>query len=310
MPFNVAPGRAVLRNLRLNAFSRPMHAPLAHSQVRRVCLATHRGTLKPFSTTVLSSSPLFRQQVNAYSTASDSSKKKTASKAGKASKKTTGKKKATKPKELSEKQKLTQERREFKKTIEALKITALEPPKRLVENLWNLAVQTKLSETKGEYKSGKEIFKAATDLAKNISQEEKESFAATVKSNKEANEVAYKEWIKSHPAVQVRDANIARRRLARLTGRIFPPLRDDRLVKRPRNAFSFYMKERYGGGDFKHMTAPEMISQARQEWQGMTNIEKEKYEELKRSDKDRYIREYQEAYGEEPKLVKRERESA
>lgn len=86
---------------------------------------------------------------------------------------------------------------------------------------------------------------------------------------------AYDQWIKSHTPLQIKEANLARRRLAKLKKSSVPQLRDDRLVKRPRTAFVHYFVERTEGGDFKHMAAKDITSRVTEEWRGMTDYEKE-----------------------------------
>lgn len=314
MPFTLARrgGGGLLRSLHIShSVSRPVRVAISQSHIRRISLAPRRTVLRPITSNLPTLGVVSKQLIKAYAT--ETTGKKT-TKPSKGAKKTTKKKKpAAKPKPkkrvLTEKQKEAKKARELRQWIKDLKAAALQPPKRVSENYWNLAVVSKLAEAEKTHQKGAEAFKAATDLAKAISAEEKEHFTSIAAANKRTNNAAYEAWIQTHTPLQIKDANLARRRLAKLTSGFVPQLRDDRLVKRPRTAFVLYFVDRTEGGDFKHMAAKDITSRVTEEWREMTDYEKEKYRQRQETDKARYIREYRDVYGEEPALAKSASES-
>jgi hypothetical protein len=105
-------------------------------------------------------------------------------------------------------------------------------------------------------------------------------YVRQVESNKVANASAYEEWVKSHTPLQIREANLARKRLAKFTEQRknpikLPPIRDDRQVKLPPTSFCLYLSERYESGDLKHMSIGDATARVAQEWKGLTDSEKE-----------------------------------
>ncbi|KAL4893902.1 hypothetical protein BDV59DRAFT_176409 [Aspergillus ambiguus] len=315
MPFSlVRRGGGLLKHLHVSdAFSRPLQVAVARSHVRRISFPARRTALRPIAHNLPVSTVLSGQLINTFATKTGektSNSSQGTKKKSKATKKKAKKPKAPKKRGLTEKQKEAKKARELRQLIKDLKVAALEPPKKLSENYWNLAVMSKLAEAQQTSQKGSEAFKAATELAKAISAEEKEKFTSIAASNKQSNAAAYDHWIKSHTPLQIKDANLARRRLAKYTKSSVPQLRDDRLVKRPRTAFVHYFVERTEGGDFKHMAAKDITSRVTEEWRGMTDYEKEKYRRLQESDKERYLREYREVYGEDPASVKSDSESS
>ena len=99
-------------------------------------------------------------------------------------------------------------------------------------------------------------------------------FQNQAEENRTANEASYAAWVKSHTPSQIRDANIARRSLARILNKPYRPIKDERLVKRPITAYLLYCKERNATGDFKHMAVSDATARTTEEWKGMTESEK------------------------------------
>ncbi|KAE8372917.1 hypothetical protein BDV26DRAFT_273128 [Aspergillus bertholletiae] len=321
MPLNLARrGGGILRSLHLSdAFSRPIRITIAQSHVRRISLITRGQTLRPISRVLPSASVLSQRLLKTDATTSDvngvktkrtkSTKDEKETKKPKKTKKSSATKPKPKPKpkarQLTEKQKEAKKAQELRDQIKDLKIAALEAPKKLPERVTTLAIKEKFQEARNSYSKPQDAFKAATDLAKTLSQEEREHLAAVAESNKNANATAYNEWIKSYTPLQVKDANLARVKLTRLTKKKYPPLRDDRLVKRASSSYVIFYLERTGQGDFKHMAVKDISARVAEEWKGLTESEKEKYDRLHAADRERYFREYREVYGEEPAKFRR-----
>lgn len=221
-----------------------------------------------------------------------------------AKKRTTKSKAKAKPqpkrKVLTEKQKEAKKARELREKVKELKATALQPPKKLPEKPWIVTFQGVYPEAAKNNEKGVASFKAAVELAKSVSPEQKERYAAAAKANRATNMAAYDEWLKKHTPLQIKEANHARRRLAQLGKASLPQLQDDRLVKRPRSAYTLYFTERFEHGDFKHMGAKDMIIRVAEEWKGLTDAEKMKYQKLQANDVERYKKEYKQTYGQEP----------
>lgn len=55
----------------------------------------------------------------------------------------------------------------------------------------------------------------------------------------------------------------------------YSQIKDERLVKRPRTSFILFFKDRVGSGDLKHLSSPEMGSQATSEYNALSAPEKE-----------------------------------
>ncbi|OAG41695.1 hypothetical protein AYO21_04159 [Fonsecaea monophora] len=183
----------------------------------------------------------------------------------------------------------------------------LEEPKQLPSTPHRLIFS---EETK---KSGGQVKAAATAAAerfRNLSLEERERYNHEATENKAKNERAYKQWVQTHSPLEIRLANNARRQLtkkAKAAGKKkqYKPIQDDRSVRRPRNAYAFFFKERNDSGDLRGMTVGERGKLIGQEWKNLSSSEKKTYEDQAQADKDRYLEEYKTVYGEEPSFTKR-----
>ena len=102
-----------------------------------------------------------------------------------------------------------------------------------------------------------------------------QKFVDAAAANKEAHQEEYEKWINSHTPLEIKQANLARRRLAQIQNKKFFPIHDPRLVKRAKVGYLFYAEERHQAGDLKHMTIPERGVRIAEEWRGMTDAEKQ-----------------------------------
>ncbi|KAF7117549.1 hypothetical protein CNMCM5793_006601 [Aspergillus hiratsukae] len=313
MPRNmIQGGGGILRYLRRGgALIRPTRVAIANGLVRRICLSTNHHLVNATAKTIRPSVILSRPLINSFATTStpDEETETTKSKGSKTGKKKTTKKRSStakakdKPKprkRLTEKQKEAKKAEKTKELVKQLKKTALEPPKKLIENPWNLAIATVAKEIQARGVKGPDFVAQCSQLAQSISAEERERIATEAEANKAANAAAYDAWIKEHTPLQIREANAARRRLNKIKDTSLRLLRDDRQVKRPRTAYLLYMLDRTGEGDFKYMKAKDIALRVTEEWKGLTSTEKEKYLRQAEQDRERYRQEYREVYGEEP----------
>ncbi|KEY76172.1 transcription factor HMG box [Aspergillus fumigatus] len=288
MPRNIIQGgSSILRYLhRSNALIRPSRVAIANGFIRRICVSTNSQlvspTLKTFRPSVILSRPL----INSFATTitpddETETTKSTGSKTGKKNTKKRSSKAATKAKpkprkKLTDKQKEAKKAEKMKELVKQLKKTALEPPKKLIENPWNLTIATVAKGLQARGVNGTDFIMQCSQLAQSISAEERERIATEAEANKAANAAAYEAWIQQHTPRQIRDANAARRRLNKIKNTSLRLLHDDRQVKRPRTAYLLYMLDRTAEGDFKYMTAKDISVRLTEEWKGLTATEKER----------------------------------
>ncbi|GIK02775.1 hypothetical protein Aspvir_006836 [Aspergillus viridinutans] len=312
MPRNVLQGGGgILRYLhRSNALVRPSRVAIANGLVRRICLSTNRHLVNSTAKTIRPSVIVSRPLINSFATTStpDDEAETTKAKGSKTGKKTTKKRSSkakakAKPKprkKMTDKQKEAKKAEKVKELVKQLKKTALEPPKKLIENPWNLAIATVAKEIQARGVKGPDFVTQCSQLAQSISAEERERIATEAEANKAANAAAYDAWIQQHTPLQIKEANAARRRLNNIKNTSLRLLRDPRQVKRPRTAYLLYMLDRTAEGDFKYMKAKDIALRVTEEWKGLTSTEKEKYLRQAEEDRERYRQEYFEVYGEEP----------
>jgi hypothetical protein len=136
------------------------------NQLRCLSLATNVRQALP----QLQKIPAIQSLSQSNSFATDVSPKAKKPKA-KADKEKPAKSRSTKKKPLSEKQVEAKKAREHREHIKQLKETALELPKRLSENYYNLALVDKINEIKGQYPPGTESLKMAAQLIKPVPNE-------------------------------------------------------------------------------------------------------------------------------------------
>ncbi|KAJ9204112.1 transcriptional regulator family: HMG [Paecilomyces variotii] len=314
MPFMLARrGRCIVRQFGLReTLPLSTRVSLVPRHVRRVSLAVNDLSLKQATPTGPVRSVLSQIQATSYATAG---RPKAHTGRAKASTGSSGSKKTGKKSTSSKKKELTPEEKEAKKEaqkakalkeeIKQLKITALEPPKKLPQSAYTVAFQEKMvSGPKEEGKPPAQHFKEVANAVKELPSYELERYAQIAESNKAENSAAYDAWIKSHTPLQIKDANAARRRLKQLLGDAksgkYYQLSDDRLVKKAASPYALFLKERYESGDFKHMSVQEAAARAGEEWKGLTESEKQKFNELYKEAYERYSREHREIYGEDP----------
>ena len=177
-------GAGALRYLRLPT-------RVAHTNARRVIFPAANGRFSnPIATGIYPAA--VGKLINSYATAANTTgatkkpkttatKRKTTNGTKSAPKKKTTKKAASKKpakpkkkKQLTEKQKAAKDAKELREKIKELKEASLTPPKRLADRAWTLSLTSKLGDALKTHPSGKDAFRAAADMAKAITEEEKE----------------------------------------------------------------------------------------------------------------------------------------
>lgn len=216
----------------------------------------------------------------------------------KSTSKATDKPKSKTEETLTAEQKEAQETRKQRTEIRELKAVALTEPKKLGNSTWMiyLAAYLKGAALKGgSPETMRATFREASQKFKIMPPEELEvrfpapllrdmsdvygqRYTRQAESNKATNVSAYEAWVKSYTPLQIRQANLARKKLAKLTEKrrhqiTLKQIHDDRQVKAPRNSFSLYATERYGSSGAKDFTS--VITQCAEEWKNLPDSQKE-----------------------------------
>ena len=97
--------------------------------------------------------------------------------------------------------------------------------------------------------------------------------------NKAKNDAAYKKWLSEHAPLEIKAANAARdklRKQARKEGKrkIYSHIQDERLVKKPRSSYSYFLANRFATGDLKYMKISEAGFVVGREWRALTAAQK------------------------------------
>ncbi|PYH90631.1 hypothetical protein BO71DRAFT_402010 [Aspergillus ellipticus CBS 707.79] len=188
--------------------------------------------------------------------------------------------------------------------VKQLKEAALSPPKK-APTYYAIAVENYLEALRANPQglSRQEIFTTAAHQATNMSGAEREKYEAASASQKEAYPKALQTWLESHTPLQIKQANEARRRLAKIQNKRIALIPDSRRVKFPQSAFFYFVRERRASGGLTGLSIGDASRQMSSQWKEFTAEEKQKYVQAHEADMQRYIREYKETYGEEPKTA-------
>lgn len=171
------------------------------------------------------------------------------------------------------------------------KVTLYNEPKQLPTTPWMAFL---VQQTQGKSEGGViQRMPAISQAFKALSPQEIQRLESAIEQNKLKNAAAYKAWVESHPTQEIYDANLARKLLKRKHD--YPKgnltlIRDERLPKRPTNAFGLFTKARWASGD--HSTTKESIrviaSKIASEWKGLSVAERQPYEDLAKSESEQY----------------------
>ncbi|KAJ6131178.1 hypothetical protein N7523_001638 [Penicillium sp. IBT 18751x] len=297
-----------LRHLRLGATFSPTRVIAVQNQLRNLSLSAEPRS----KSSQIGSFSAFIPQTRSLSTKTaaetESAKPKrgrppgstkAAGSNGKAPKKAAAKVKKPK-KQLTDKQKEDKAKRARSAQIKELKVLSLNPPAKLTASAWPLGVKEMYeSVNSGSGTSQEKLTEAITKL-KALSPEEYKKLEEKAAKNRATNAANYEAWIKTHTPKQIKEANSARRSLSRLQKKRIALLEDDRLVKRPRTAYFFFMLERIRDGDLKGKRGPDVTRIVGEEWSKLTEYEKQPYKNKQAEDRTRFEREYKEVYDETP----------
>lgn len=175
---------------------------------------------------------------------------------------------------LTEKQKEARAKTAASQKIKTLRATALlKAPKGLPSTAWQV-LHTEQSRGKTNV-SIVASAKEASSKYKSLTPEERERLNHTANENKAKNETAYKQWLSSFTAKQIKEANTARlalKRQSKSSGghKQYQRLQDDRLVKPPMSAYAYFFTERNASGDMNGMKIAEIGGLLGKEWKALS----------------------------------------
>ncbi|KAL8897338.1 MAG: hypothetical protein Q9207_007260 [Kuettlingeria erythrocarpa] len=225
------------------------------------------------------------------------SKGRTRAKSTKARKKSTKAKKPAKAKkrQLTPKQVEEKAKRKQRQTLKDIKEKALTPPKGLPQTAYLVLLIERTQ------KPGVTVTNASKEISRiyrALSPEEREHYNHIANQNKATNLTRYREWIRSFTPQQIYEANCARVLLKRKTPspRMWNKLEDERLAARPRNAYSFFLQDRYKSGDFAGMKIGAAGKLIGGEWKALGANEKQAYVQRAEEDMARYEQEVKAVY--------------
>ncbi|KAJ8061249.1 hypothetical protein OCU04_010319 [Sclerotinia nivalis] len=299
-----------------------LKAPSASFLARRLYATATKAT-QTKTTTV--KEPVTKKAPAKKPTAKEPAAKKSAAKkpaktaATKPAKKPAAKKLAKKPvkkavkaksKKVSKAKKPLTDSQKLRKKLRELKVTALisENPKQKPESAYrvlNLELAT----------GSKDITAASKESAaryKSASTAELERLNHIANENKAANAIVYKNWVESHTPEEIRQANVARHHIRRLTKKTASPrlIKDGRMVKKALVPMMFFVKERHQSGDFAGIKVSEAIKRIVQEFKELSPAQRKPLEEASAADAQRYLQEYRTVYKHDPVKIRAAQDQA
>ncbi|KAL8929971.1 MAG: hypothetical protein Q9208_001115 [Pyrenodesmia sp. 3 TL-2023] len=214
--------------------------------------------------------------------------------------------KARKKPAKAKKRRLTPEQVEKKakqknrQAIKDLKVKALTPPKKLPSTAYVVFIAERTQ--KGGAAAGPSAIKECARIYKSFSPEEREHYNHIANQNKATNQARYREWIRSFTPTQIYEANNARLSLKKkkISGS-WTKLEDERLAKRARNNYSYFVKDRFKSGDFAGMGLAEAAKLMGGEWRALSANEKQAYSRRAEEDMARYDQEVKAVYNRDVK---------
>ncbi|KAL9094289.1 MAG: hypothetical protein Q9165_003429 [Trypethelium subeluteriae] len=213
---------------------------------------------------------------------------------------------------VSEKTKARQDADKQRDEIKKLKETALLSPEPATSRKFGV-VQFLISEVSRGLHDVRSISKEASARLRSLSPAEREHYNHLVNEKKASDASKHREWIHSYTPERIRQANKARASLIRrltttspnpghkkypkFQGRVIALIPDDRTVKGPRKAYTYFTLDRHQSGDMKGVPVTEAAKLIGNEFKALTASEKQKYKNMEEEDYARYKREFKDVYG-------------
>ncbi|MCJ1475604.1 hypothetical protein MMC13_004267 [Lambiella insularis] len=181
--------------------------------------------------------------------------------------------------------------KEKRKHVKELRILALSPPKLRPATAYTI-INQELAKEQHALSS-----KESSQKYRHLIPEELEHYNHIAHQNKGANQQAYHAWIQSLTPDEIRKANNARNQLTRLGVKGYSRnLKDERQVKRPVQAHSFFLKDRFNSGDMHGMALPDATRLITREWRELDQADKQKYYDSQAQSQARYAQEVKDTY--------------
>ncbi|RDA83575.1 hypothetical protein CP532_4763 [Ophiocordyceps camponoti-leonardi (nom. inval.)] len=148
---------------------------------------------------------------------------------------------------------------------------------------WSLYIADSMSNTSeaGSRNKFNELYARYSRL----SAAERQSLEARAAANREWNKREASRWIKSYPIEVIYLANIARRRLIRITKKARQYIHDDRQPKRPAGALARFIHDRYDKN--RGARQPDIMRALVGDWKGMSEAERKPWVDQAEADKAR-----------------------
>ncbi|KAI5466681.1 hypothetical protein BGZ63DRAFT_4925 [Mariannaea sp. PMI_226] len=271
-------GRAAARRLvtpRLALLTPQLLSPRVHSVA---CASASVRTFTASSWTRLAESREIFPKTTPKKKKKTTSKKTTTKKAAKHKPKPKPKPKKKAPRPLSPENQEKEELRQLKKWSLLTKLPCLP------DGAWSLYVSQELKA--GAEDLGTKMRALSTQF-KALSSYEREELSRTAQSNRVTNEANYKAWVESYPVENIYVANKARRSLARKTGKVIRPIRDDRLPKPAGGAYSEFIKAKFHTLD-SEIPLPKKIKELSAQWKTLSDAEKQSYQDIQHDERAEY----------------------
>ncbi|GKT54994.1 HMG box protein [Colletotrichum tofieldiae] len=284
-------GRAAAQRLFLRAA--PLAGPRTQPIVRAACRDFSTSQWVRVPATKASSTTTKTKKTTEAKDGAATKKKATTKTKEAAAKKPKAKKKAVVKKPAPKKRVkkvLTPEEKQKLDVREWKKLALLPDPKQLPASAW-LVHATESGKQAGSLTDLTNRTKESAESFKKLSSYELQRLQEKADENKLTNNATYKAWVESHTPQAVAEANRARAKLRKASGRKIPSaIRDDRQPKRPQTPFALFTKARWASGDFAGQRPSEAGRRIGNEWKALSEPEKGIYEELSKADVDRYAR--------------------
>ncbi|RDA93124.1 hypothetical protein CP533_4066 [Ophiocordyceps camponoti-saundersi (nom. inval.)] len=142
---------------------------------------------------------------------------------------------------------------------------------------WPWTVYVAENMQKGTSESNKDKLNKLYARYAKLSPAEKQTLEARAAANREWNERERVRWVKSYPVEVVYLANLARRRLVRITKRNRTYIHDDRQPKRPAGAFPLFVRDRHSS--IKTSSSTETLVELQHQWKSMSDAEKKPWKD-------------------------------
>ncbi|KEF56053.1 uncharacterized protein A1O9_07634 [Exophiala aquamarina CBS 119918] len=191
--------------------------------------------------------------------------------------------------------------------VELRNAALLDKPKQLPATAYTLLL---VAESKGSHGSIAASANSVSTKYRNLSPEERERLNHEANANAQKNAQAYKKWVQSHTPLEIKKANNARKQLtaqAKAAGHktTYRQIQDDRSVKQPRNAYSYFFGDRYASGDLQGLSVGESAKLIGKEWAQLSDNAKKPYNNKAAADRERYLEEHKSVYGVDSPAIKK-----